>query len=40
MKYIILCDSNNVEPFKEPRQLSKVNGETLVGRIIKLLKKK
>lgn len=39
MKYIILCDSNNVEPFKEPRQLSKVNGETLVGRIIKLLKK-
>lgn len=38
MKYVILSDSDNVEPFKEPRQLSIVNGETLVGRTIRLLK--
>lgn len=38
MKYIILADSDNVEPFIEPRQLSIVNGETLVGRMIRLLK--
>lgn len=40
MKYIILADSDNVEPFKEPRQLTKINGETLVGRTIRLLKEK
>ena len=38
MKYIILADSNNVEPFTIPRQLSKINGETIVGRTIRLLK--
>ena len=38
MKYIILSDSNNIEPFIEPRQLSKINGETIVGRTIRLLK--
>ncbi len=40
MKYIILADSDNVEPFTEPRQLTKINGETLVGRTIRLLKEK
>lgn len=38
MKYVILANSDNVEPFIEPRQLSVVNGETLVGRAIRLLK--
>ena len=38
MKYIILADSDNVEPFIEPRQLSKVNGERLVERTVRLLK--
>jgi len=38
MKYIILCDSDNVEPFIEPRQLAIVNGEQLVKRTIRLLK--
>lgn len=38
MKYIILCDSDNVEPFVEPRQLSMVKGERLIERTIRLLK--
>lgn len=38
MKYIILADSDNVEPFIEPRQLSKINGEVLIKRTIRLLK--
>ncbi len=38
MKYVILCDSDNVEPFTEPRQLSLVNGEPLIKRTIRLLK--
>jgi len=38
MKYIILSDSDNVEPFYKPRQLIKVKGEPLVGRTIRLLK--
>ena len=38
MKYIILADSDNVEPFTIPRQLSEVHGETLIGRTIRLLK--
>lgn len=37
MKYVILADSNNVEPFKLPRQLSKINGESIIGRTIRLL---
>ena len=38
MRYVILCDSDNVEPFTEPRQLSLVNGEPLIKRTIRLLK--
>jgi hypothetical protein len=38
MKYVILCDSNNVEPFKIPRQLSKIGNETIVERTIRQLK--
>lgn len=38
MKYVILAYSDNVESFKMPRQLAVVNGETLVGRTIRLLK--
>ena len=38
MKYVILSDSDNVEPFIEPRQLAKINGEPLVKRTIRLLK--
>lgn len=38
MKYVILSDSDNVEPFIEPRQLAKINGEPLVARTIRLLK--
>lgn len=38
MKYIILCDSDNIEPFVEPRQLAKINGEPIVARTIRLLK--
>lgn len=38
MKYVILCDSDNVEPFKIPRQLSVVKGEKLVARTVRLLK--
>ena len=38
MIYCILSDSDNVEPFIEPRQLSKINGEVLIKRTIRLLK--
>lgn len=38
MKYVILSDSDNIEPFVNPRQLTKINGETLVERTIRLLK--
>ena len=38
MKYVILSDSDNVEPFIEPRQLAMINGEPLVKRTIRLLK--
>ena len=38
MRYVILCDSDNVEPFTEPRQFSMVNGEPLIKRTIRLLK--
>jgi len=38
MKYVILSDSNNVEPFTMPRQLYKINNETIAGRTIRLLK--
>lgn len=38
MKYVILSDSDNVEPFVTPRQLTVINGETLIGRTVRLLK--
>lgn len=38
MKYIILSDSDNVEPFVEPRQLAIIKGEPLIKRTIRLLK--
>lgn len=38
MKYVIMCDSNNTQPFVKPRQLTIINGETLTGRTIRLLK--
>lgn len=38
MIYVILSDSDNVEPFIEPRQLAKINGEVLIKRTIRLLK--
>jgi len=38
MKYVILADSDNVEPFIEPRQLSVVNGEVLLKRTVRQLK--
>lgn len=38
MTYIILADSDNVEPFKTPRQLIEINGEKLIQRTIRLLK--
>lgn len=38
MKYVILSDSDNVEPFITPRQLTKINGETLIERTVRLLK--
>ena len=37
MKYIILAYSNN-PGFEVPRQLTKINGERLVERTIRLLK--
>lgn len=38
MKYVILCYSENTQPFTIPRQLSMVRGETLIGRTVRLLK--
>lgn len=38
MKYTILSDSNNLESFKIPRQLTEINGEKLVQRTVRLLK--
>lgn len=38
MKYVILADSDNVEPFVEPRQLIKINNESLIERAVRLLK--
>lgn len=38
MKYVILSDSNNAKTFSTPRQLTKINGEPLVKRTIRLLK--
>lgn len=38
IKYVILADSNNIEPFVIPRQLTKINNETLIERTIRLLK--
>lgn len=38
MKYVIMADSWNTQPFETPRQLTEINGETLVGRTIRLLK--
>lgn len=38
MKYVILSDSDNIEPFTIPRQLLEVKGEPLVKRTVRLLK--
>lgn len=38
MKYVILADSKNTQPFKIPRQLLEFNGEKLVQRTARLLK--
>lgn len=38
MKYIILSDSDNTQPFEIPRQLTVINGERLIERTIRLLK--
>lgn len=38
MTYIILADSDNIVPFKIPRQLIEINGEKLIQRTIRLLK--
>ena len=38
MKYIILADSKNTHEFETPRQLTKINGEPLVARTVRLLK--
>lgn len=37
MKYIIMC-GGKYEKWKQPRQFTEINGETLVGRTIRLLK--
>jgi choline kinase len=37
MKYIIMC-GGEYKAFKKPKQLTEVNGETLIGRTIRLLK--
>ena len=39
MKYIIMCGGNYTDQFDIPKQLLKVNGEILVERTIRLLKK-
>lgn len=38
MKYVILADGDNLQPFIRPRQLTIINGEPLVKRTIRLLK--
>lgn len=38
MKYVILSDSDNIEPFIMPRQLLKINGEPVIARTVRLLK--
>lgn len=38
MKYVILSDSDNIEPFIKPRQLLEINGEALTKRTVRLLK--
>lgn len=38
MKYVILSNTDNIEPFIIPRQLLEVNGEPLIKRTIRLLK--
>lgn len=38
MKYIILSDSINKQPFVIPRQLTEINGEPIIKRTIRLLK--
>lgn len=38
MKYVILADSKNSQPFVIPRQLLEFNGEKLVQRTVRLLK--
>lgn len=38
MKYVILADSKTENTFKTPRQLTKINGETLLHRTVRLLK--
>lgn len=38
MKYIILADAISIDTFRTPRQLTKINGERLIERTIRLLK--
>ena len=38
MKYVILADSKSDDTFKTPRQLTEINGETLLARTVRLLK--
>lgn len=38
MKYIIMADNANLQPFDLPRQLTKINGEPLIKRTVRLLK--
>lgn len=38
MKYVILSNTGNIEPFIIPRQLIEINGESLIKRTIRLLK--
>lgn len=38
MKYILMCGGNYKDNFNKPKQLTKVNGEVLVERTIRLLK--
>lgn len=37
MKYVVMC-GGKYENFRKPKQLQKVNGETLIGRTMRLLK--
>ncbi len=37
-KYIILADSKSAKAFEKPRQLTEINGESLIKRTIRLLK--